>query len=150
MEASPLWRCSDSASSRPLKHTHTRSQHVRTHTDQVCLGTPGGQHREHTHARPERSRGGEKESGGTEGKETSLDTFHTFHLLLIVGGVALRRPLLSAKKKKKKGHPSYTSRERREGSRGKGAARTVGSHLDSIGRIVHHRALRLLGGKQRI
>lgn len=100
MEASPPWRCSDSASSRPLKHTHThtRSQHVRTHTDQVCLGTPGGQHREHTHARPERSRGGEKESGGTEGKETSGDTFHTFHFLLIVGGVALRRPLLRAKK----------------------------------------------------
>lgn len=78
---------------------------------------------------------------------TSLNTFHTFHLLLIVGGVALRRSLSSAKEKETRVIPLEKEEGRR---REEGTAWIVGSHLDSVRRIVHDRALRLLGGKQRI
>lgn len=76
--ASPLQRYSDSAPNCPLKHTHDRHRHTHTHTAGTRSGVP----------ETSGTSAGSLQSGSRGG-----GTFPTFHLLLLVGGVALRGSL---------------------------------------------------------
>lgn len=103
-----LLRLSVELSAKTNTHAHAINTFSPTHADRVCFGTPAGQHGETRVHSAGKGQEVERKSGGTEWNETRLNTFPTFHLLLIVGGVALCGPLVSAKRRS-----GYTFRVRR-------------------------------------